>query len=356
MIANKWYNIAKTNTIGTYCIVNISFGSSNVVLSASVNYGVYSLNIDSCTIEDDYLLSVRLRQSGSSWYIDLYSNKDIEPIVDIIGGQYWESLNTSAGAGTIVAIINDISEDFNTQPGGGGTIPSEPCPIGLDVYGQAIVKDNRALVGKKSKFDTVIIPAETPAMLSEGEWALYLNMNGIGAEVPDSDGDTPGSGGGEGIFDTDKLWEELTQVNPLRVIDESHIPTLGVNKIKDLSLQLDKYLLKAGGEITGNLSVLGKLTPRTLIVSSQVPENVADGEWSFYLNESGIGGEVPEQGEGGSSGGGNTGGGENEVFDIDALWEELGLPNSSRVIDESHIPLLGISKINGLENKLSEFL
>lgn len=120
MIANKWYCIAQTNTFDTSCSVNISFDATSVLFTASVKFGKSSINIASCTIKDGYMLSVRLRETESSWAIDLLSNVKIEPNVSIADSNEWTLNNAEAGSGSIIAIISNIDSKFNTNTGTGG--------------------------------------------------------------------------------------------------------------------------------------------------------------------------------------------------------------------------------------------
>lgn len=120
MIANKWYCIAQTNTFDTSCSVNISFDATSVLFTASVKFGKSSINIASCTIEDGYVLSVRLRETESSWAIDLLSNVKIEPNVSIADSNEWTLNNAEAGSGSIIAIISNIDSKFNSNTGTGG--------------------------------------------------------------------------------------------------------------------------------------------------------------------------------------------------------------------------------------------
>jgi hypothetical protein len=154
------------------------------------------------------------------------------------------------------------------------------------------------------------------------------------------------------------------------VIDEVHIPTLQISKIDKLqnilntkvdrsvlsnyqplitaenklpyslisgTPDLSLYLLKEGGVITGNLTVMGKLIPKTFVVPTSIPANLSVDEWGMYLDEDGVGSELPT--------GGN--------LDEDKLWALLASVNNKYVINSSHIPSLEISKVNNLQNLLN---
>lgn len=120
MIANRWYSIAQTTVFDTSCSISITFGeSSSVLFTASVKYGVSSLNISSCKIEDGYNISVRLRETESKWCVDLLSDTEITPDIVVADSPYWTEDNSAAGSGAVIAVIENISKEFNTTTGGG---------------------------------------------------------------------------------------------------------------------------------------------------------------------------------------------------------------------------------------------
>ena len=90
MIANRWHCIAQTTTFDSGCGISIIFGESSIVFTASVRYGVSSLNISSCYLQDNYLLSVRLRETESKWCVDVICNAYIDPVITITDSLYWE--------------------------------------------------------------------------------------------------------------------------------------------------------------------------------------------------------------------------------------------------------------------------
>lgn len=171
-----------------------------------------------------------------------------------------------------------------------------------------------------------------------------------------SDGDIAAFGaeegeeGGSGGLDIARLWEELEADDSSKVIDVSHIPgsvvlqdelveilddyplTTEMNEAlsgkadKDwVEKELAKYLLLTGGKISGDLEVTGTLKIGEAVLSYQdgrlrISKGVvSDGDLAAF---------GAEEGEEGGSGG----------LDIARLWEELEAKDSTKVIDESHMP------------------
>lgn len=122
MIANKWYCIAQSSTFDSSCGITIYSEGVAVSFTASVRFGSSSINIASCAIDGDILLSIRLRETDNKWCIDLLCNTEFNPTIDITDSPYWEVQNTPAGTGSILAIINDISKEFNTGVKGGESL------------------------------------------------------------------------------------------------------------------------------------------------------------------------------------------------------------------------------------------
>ena len=113
MNAGRWYCIAQTGTFNTSCGISVAFDSSSLLLAASVKYGVSSLNVSSTNLEKDYNISVRLRETNSQWFVDLKSNVEIEPTVEIADSSVWTAGISTAGAGNIIAKIDNITEAYN---------------------------------------------------------------------------------------------------------------------------------------------------------------------------------------------------------------------------------------------------
>lgn len=113
MIADKWYCIAQTGTFDSSCGISVAFDSSTLLLAASVKYGVSSLNVSSVYLQEGYQISVRLRETNSQWFVDLKSNIEIEPSVEIADSSVWTAGISTAGAGNIIAKIDNITEAYN---------------------------------------------------------------------------------------------------------------------------------------------------------------------------------------------------------------------------------------------------
>lgn len=96
-------------------------------------------------------------------------------------------------------------------------------------------------------------------------------------------------------------------------------------------------------DILGDTRVQGKIKASTLLVPTHSTNDLSHGEWALYLDINGVGGE--------GVGGSGTG-----SFDSSALWAELESEDPNKIIDATHIPLLEISKINGLRGLLNNKL
>lgn len=120
MMANQWYCIAQTETFDSGCTINVSFDGYVIQFSASVRYGSSAINITRCNLPYDIIFSIRMRATGNKWFVDLYSNKEINPNITIADSVYWTSVGTPAGAGNIILVLNDITNKFNTSTGGDG--------------------------------------------------------------------------------------------------------------------------------------------------------------------------------------------------------------------------------------------
>lgn len=119
-MANQWYCIAQTETFDSGCTINVSFDGYVIQFSASVRYGSSAINITRCNLPYDIIFSIRMRATGNKWFVDLYSNKEINPNITIADSVYWTSVGTPAGAGNIILVLNDITNKFNTSTGGDG--------------------------------------------------------------------------------------------------------------------------------------------------------------------------------------------------------------------------------------------
>lgn len=81
-----------------------------------------------------------------------------------------------------------------------------------------------------------------------------------------------------------------------------------------------------------------KLNVRTLVIPTSEPTDLSQGEVGFYLGTAGQGAELP-------SGGGG--------LNVAELWAELSKVDESKQIDISHIPVIGINRVSGLQNALN---
>lgn len=235
MNANKWYSIAQTTVFDTSCGINITFGdSSSVLFTASVKYGVSSLNISSCSIEESYNISVRLRETESKWCVDLLSNIEINPTIDITDSPYWIADNSLAGNGAVIAIIENISKEFNTTGGSGsgegGESLFDRINIGTDANPQYAVvpKDfNGSYVHIVSRGDVLAGGEGTPGESGQGATTLG-GLNNVDA-------------GADEIYNTDKILVKPSLGSHWRVFDVSSIVGLDTNALKQY-LDTNKYI------------------------------------------------------------------------------------------------------------------
>jgi hypothetical protein len=166
MIANRWHSIAQTTVFDSGCGISITFGESYIVFTASVRYGVSSLNISSCYIQDNFLLSIRLRETDSKWHVDLICNVEIIPVITITDSPYWNDDNNTAGAGTVLTSISDISYKFNTQKGVGTSL-FEKVNIGTE--------NNPIWALRPKRIDDAVVGIITDSFITSG------GVNGKGA-------------------------------------------------------------------------------------------------------------------------------------------------------------------------------
>lgn len=122
MTANKWYCIAQSSTFDSSCGITIYSEGVAVSFTASVRFGSSSINIASCVINGETLLSVRLRETDNKWCVDLLCNTEMDFSIDVTDSPYWSKDNTPAGTGSILAVINNISKEFNTEKGSGDSL------------------------------------------------------------------------------------------------------------------------------------------------------------------------------------------------------------------------------------------
>lgn len=120
MTGGAWYCIAKTNTFDSGCSIKVAFEDYFIQFSVRVTYGASAINITRCSLPSSAVFSVRLRESDSQWSVDFYSSIDVDSTTTIADSDYWTSVNTSAGAGEVILVINDITSKFNTEQSGGG--------------------------------------------------------------------------------------------------------------------------------------------------------------------------------------------------------------------------------------------
>lgn len=173
MIANKWYCIAQTSTFDTRCSINVAFDGHDIQFSASVKYGASSINITRCIIPDGISFSIRLRESGSQWFVDITSSAKITPVVTVSDSEYWTSVNKPAAEGNIILLLTDITSKYNTSSFGGDSL-FELVNVGTsDVPRYAVVPK--------------VFQGQNPGVISR----TFMTFGGLGA---DSNGEDDPSG------------------------------------------------------------------------------------------------------------------------------------------------------------------
>lgn len=169
MIANKWYCIAQTSTFDTRCSINVAFDGHDIQFSASVKYGASSINITRCIIPDGISFSIRLRESGSQWFVDITSSAKITPVVTVADSEYWSSVNKPAAEGNIILLLTDITSKYNTSSFGGDSL-FELVNVGTsDVPRYAVVPK--------------VFQGQNPGVISR----TFMTFGGLGADSNEDD-------------------------------------------------------------------------------------------------------------------------------------------------------------------------
>ena len=238
MIANKWYCIAQTSTFDTRCSINVAFDGHDIQFSASVKYGASSINITRCIIPDGISFSIRLRESGSQWFVDITSSAKITPVVTVSDSEYWTSVNKPAAEGNIILLLTDITSKYNTSSFGGDSL-FELVNVGTsDVPRYAVVPK--------------VFQGQNPGVISR----TFMTFGGLGA---DSNGEDDPSGVSYLRNLLDVRLSELLEDSDVLTYDKNQ--DLWVNKKggfneEKLEEYLEKYKYITEDDIKGLLVLL----------------------------------------------------------------------------------------------------
>lgn len=316
IVANKWYNIAQTTTIGSSSGVRIEFEQYRIILNTSVNWGNATISIQSTNISNDIIASVRLRNNGAYYYLDIKVNQPLSSdyaitLFDNIG--WIEVLTVSDSSGITICSINDINS-LKPDLGSGDSFFSEDGTN--NVYLKTKIDGSKRDLYNinKLKSDVLVIPNGEGV---EGEWHLEVGKLGQGVETPES-----GAGNisnlsikiGASYFDINEVEENvivLPEYPTLPNLDEYatiewvrdnyalssdvYNKTIIDTKFTEYLELFSGYLKTEGGTITNDLFVRGKLSMGTLVIPNG--EGV-EGEWTLEVGALGEGADTPSAGGG----------------------------------------------------------
>lgn len=264
--AYKWHSIARTTTIGASTGIRVEFGESyRILLTTSIDWGNAVISVQNSNLSNTIVASVRLRQNGIHYYLDLKVSQSFSTDfkIELYDNTYWEeSSGVSDLAGATLCIIDDINS-INTPSSYGGSFFQE------DENG-----------------DLVPIPKAdgTP----RGIWTNSFMSSG-GRNTTN-----PGGGGGISSFIIKLGEDEYALEN--NVVSLPPYPS-----VPDVSGYLTEnkanktFFPKVGGDIEGDANVIGKLSMGTLVIPNA--EGIV-GEYTLEVGLLGAGADTPEGGGG----------------------------------------------------------
>ena len=276
--AYKWHSIARTTTIGAFTGVRVEFGESyRILLTTSIDWGNAVISVQNSNLSNTIVASVRLRQNGIHYYLDLKVSQSFSTDfkIELYDNTYWEeSSGVSDLAGATLCIIDDINS-LNT-----------PSPIGGDSFWE---EDENGDLHPKRKNDGT----------ARGVYTLsFLSAGGKNANA--------GEGGGGGIANLLIRFDNISP-NPNGYEVVNGVITLpNYPVVPDISnyltrSQADKsyYPLASGNALDSRLSVIEKAFDITIDENGIVQEIKANaGFWTeHYLSAGG------KNEDGGSTGG-----------------------------------------------------
>lgn len=111
--AYKWHSIARTTTIGAFTGIRVEFGESyKILLTTSIDWGNAVISVQNSNLNNTIVASVRLRQNGIHYYLDLKVSQSFSTDfkIELYDNTYWEeSSGVSDLAGATLCIIDDIN-------------------------------------------------------------------------------------------------------------------------------------------------------------------------------------------------------------------------------------------------------
>ena len=145
--AYKWHSIARTTTIGASTGIRVEFGESyRILLTTSIDWGNAVISVQNSNLSNTIVASVRLRQNGIHYYLDLKVSQSFSTDfkIELYDNTYWEeSSGVSDLAGATLCIIDDINsintpssygESFFQEDENGDLVPipkSDGTPRGI---------------------------------------------------------------------------------------------------------------------------------------------------------------------------------------------------------------------------------
>lgn len=122
IVAQKWYCIAQTTSIGSSSGIKVEFGNYyRLLLNASVDWGNAVISIQFSNISKDIVASVRLRNNGQYFYLDIKLSKpfDTDFSTSLYDNSSWNlASSVSDLSGVPICIIDDINSLNTSQTGG----------------------------------------------------------------------------------------------------------------------------------------------------------------------------------------------------------------------------------------------
>ncbi len=217
IIANQWYNIAKTSTLGSTTGIRIEFGSYYALVRTAVDYGnIVITAVESNIGEEKIKVGVRIRYNRG-WFADVRISPTIDD-ADLKASVYenngWTAVspNTST-AGSTVCIINDVISQM--LPSSGGESLWE-----------------RVNVGTKEEPKYALVPKEYDGFKPGIVTHTFVTFGGMGS------GATGEGGTGNGAVILDGLEDvQIISPTPGQILTYDEITGLWINKSTDFVTQ-----------------------------------------------------------------------------------------------------------------------
>ena len=258
IIANQWYNIAKTSTLGSTTGIRIEFGSYYALVRTAVDYGnIVITAVESNIGEEKIKVGVRIRYNRG-WFADVRISPTIDD-ADLKASVYenngWTAVspNTST-AGSTVCIINDVISQM--LPSSGGESLWE-----------------RVNVGTEEEPKYALVPKEYDGFKPGIVTHTFVTFGGMGS------GATGEGGTGNGAVILDGL-EDVQIINPTpgQVLTYDETTGLWINKSTDFVTQ--QYVDDAVTSLSGNITTLqgyffNGAANNALMLGGQLPEYYA---------------------------------------------------------------------------------